>query len=208
MESSWLSYAKRIQSIADTGMTFATDDFDKERYQELADIGNKMLAELGNVPIERIENLLGDLGNGYATPKVDVRGAVVNNNKILLVREKTDGLWALPGGYADSGLSASQNVKKEISEEAQIEVTVTSLYAIKHKAQHDYAPDVREFYKLFFLCKQNDERVMATPGMEVSDVDFFSFSQLPPLSTGRVNLNDIETAFAASAGKLAKVLFD
>jgi len=208
MESSWLSYAKRIQSIADTGMTFATDDFDKERYQELADIGNKMLAELGNVPIERIENLLGDLGNGYATPKVDVRGAVVNNNKILLVREKTDGLWALPGGYADSGLSASQNVKKEISEEAQIDVTVTSLYAIKHKAQHDYAPDVREFYKLFFLCKQNDERVMATPGMEVSDVDFFSFSQLPPLSTGRVNLNDIETAFAASAGKLAKVLFD
>jgi len=208
MESSWLTYAKRIQSIADTGMTFATDDFDKERYQELADIGNKMLAELGNVPIERIENLLGDLGNGYATPKVDVRGAVVNNNKILLVREKTDGLWALPGGYADSGLSASQNVKKEISEEAQIEVTVTSLYAIKHKAQHDYAPDVREFYKLFFLCKQNDERVMATPGMEVSDVDFFSFSQLPPLSTGRVNLNDIETAFAASAGKLAKVLFD
>ena len=208
MESSWLTYAKRIQSIADTGMTFATDDFDKERYQALADIGNKMLADLGNVPIERIENLLGDLGNGYATPKVDVRGAVLKNNKILLVKEKTDGLWALPGGYADSGLSASQNVKKEISEEAQIDVTVISLYAIKHKAQHDYAPDVREFYKLFFLCKQNDERVMATPGMEVSDVDFFSFSQLPPLSTGRVNLNDIETAFAASAGKLAKVLFD
>ena len=208
MESSWLSYAKRIQSIADTGMTFATDDFDKERYQELADIGNKMLAELGNVPIERIENLLGDLGNGYATPKVDVRGAVVNNNKILLVREKTDGLWALPGGYADSGLSASQNVKKEISEEAQIEVTVTSLYAIKHKAQHDYAPDVREFYKLFFLCKLNDERVMAAPGMEVSDADFFSLGHLPPLSTGRVNRDDIETAFAASAGKLAKVLFD
>ena len=208
MESSWLSYAKRIQSIADTGMTFATDDFDKERYQELADIGNKMLAELGNVPIERIENLLGDLGNGYATPKVDVRCAVVNNNKILLVREKTDGLWALPGGYADSGLSASQNVKKEISEEAQIDVTVTSLYAIKHKAQHDYAPDVREFYKLFFLCKQYDERVMATPGMKVSDAVFFSLGHLPPLSTGRVNLNDIETAFAASAGKLAKVLFD
>ncbi|MDB2647310.1 NUDIX hydrolase N-terminal domain-containing protein [Pseudomonadales bacterium] len=109
MESSWLTYAKRIQSIADTGMTFATDDFDKERYQALADIGNKMLAELGNVPIERIENLLGDLGNGYATPKVDVRGAVLKNNKILLVKEKTVGLWALPGGYADSGLSASQN---------------------------------------------------------------------------------------------------
>ena len=208
MESSWLTYAKRIQSIADTGMTFATDDFDKERYQELADIGNKMLADLGNVPIERIENLLGDLGKGYATPKVDVRGAVINRNKILLVQEKSDGLWALPGGYADSGLSASQNVKKEISEEAQIDVTVTSLYAIKHKAQHDYAPDVREFYKIFFLCKQNDEQLVPTPGMEVSDADFFSLSTLPPLSTGRVNLNDIENAFAASKGKLAKVIFD
>ncbi len=208
MESNWLALAKRIQSIADTGMTFATDDFDTERYQELADIGNKMLADLGNVPIERIKNLLGDFGKGYATPKVDVRGAVVKNNKILLVKEKADGLWALPGGYADSGLSASQNIKKEISEEAQVDVTVTSLYAIKHKAQHDYDPDVREFYKLFFLCEQTDERVAPTPGMEVSDADFFSLSNLPPLSTGRVNLNDIETAFDASAGKLAQVLFD
>ena len=208
MESSWLAFAKRIQSIADTGITFATDDFDKERYQELAGIANKMLADLGNVPIQQIQNLLGDLGQGYATPKVDVRGAVVNNNKILLVKEKTDGLWALPGGYADSGLSASQNIKKEISEEAQIEVAVTSLYAIKHKAQHDYDPDVREFYKLFFLCEQTDERVTPTPGMEVSDANFFALSALPLLSTGRTNLDDIETAFAASANKLTKVLFD
>ena len=208
METSWLTYAKRIQSIADTGMTFATDDFDKERYQELADIGNKMLADLGNVPIERIENLLGDLGNGYATPKVDVRGAVLKNNKILLVKEKTDGLWALPGGYAGSGLSASQNIKKEISEEAQIDVAVTSLYAIKHKAQHDYDPDIRDFYKLFFLCGQVDKSIIATPGMEVSAAQFFALDALPPQSTGRVNLDDIETAFAARAGKLAKVLFD
>ncbi len=91
-------------------------------------------------PIERIENLLSDLGNGYATPKVAVRGAVIHNNKILLVKEKADVLWALPGGYADSGLSASQNIKKEISEEAQIDVAIRSLYAIKHKAQHDYDP--------------------------------------------------------------------
>ena len=190
MESSWLTYAKRIQSIADTGMTFATDDFDKERYQELADIGNKMLADLGNVPIERIENLLGDLGKGYATPKVDVRGAVINRNKILLVQEKSDGLWALPGGYADSGLSASQNVKKEISEEAQIDVAVRSLYAIKHKAQHDYDPQTLEISTNCFSCASKyDEGVVATPGMEVSRAArFFALADLPPLSTGRVNL--------------------
>lgn len=50
------------------------------------------------------------------------------------MKEKTDELWALPGGHADSRLSASRNIKKEISEEAQIEVAVTSLYAIKHQA--------------------------------------------------------------------------
>ena len=81
MESNWLTYAKRIQSIADTGMTFAVDDFDKERYQELADISSKMLADLSNIPIGRIENLLGPLGQGYATPKVDVRGAVIAKKK-------------------------------------------------------------------------------------------------------------------------------
>jgi ADP-ribose pyrophosphatase YjhB (NUDIX family) len=133
---------------------------------------------------------------------------VFHNNKILLVREKADGLWALPGGYADSGLSASQNIKKEISEEAQIDVAVTSLYAIKHKAQHDYDPDIRDFYKLFFLREQVDKRIIATPGMEVSAAQFFALDDLSPLSTGRVNLDDIETAFAASVGKLAKVLFD
>ena len=83
MESNWLAYAKRVQSIADTGMTFATDEFDKERYLELANIGNRMLADLGNVPIERIENLLGAVGKGYATPKVDVRGAIINNKSYL-----------------------------------------------------------------------------------------------------------------------------
>jgi 8-oxo-dGTP pyrophosphatase MutT (NUDIX family) len=97
-------------------MTFAVDGFDKERCQELADISSKMLADLSNFPIGRIENLLGPLGQGYATPKVDVRGAVIANQKILLVKEKTDGLWSLPGGYADTGLSASENVLKELSE--------------------------------------------------------------------------------------------
>ena len=128
------------------------------------------------------------------------------------MKEKTDGLWALPGGYADVwadvGLSAAQNIRKEISEETQIDVRVTTLYAIKHKAQHDYDQDVRDFYKLFFFCEQIDKSIRVAPGMEGSDAQFFRLEDLPPLSTGRVNLNDIKTAFDFSAGKLAKVLFD
>lgn len=114
MEPQWLTYGKRLQAIASSGLHFARDQFDRERYEEIASIANEMLADLGGVPIERIEGLVSDFAKGYATPKVDVRGAIVEENKVLLVREKSDGLWALPGGFADVGLSAAQNIAKEL----------------------------------------------------------------------------------------------
>lgn len=112
-----------------------------------------MLAKLGNVPIRRIEELVSGFARGYATPRVDVRGAVVDGDRILLVREKSDGLWALPGGFADVGLSAAQNVEKEILEEAGLKVSACRLYGVRHKASASYPPDVRDFHKMFFLCK-------------------------------------------------------
>ncbi|WP_247562771.1 NUDIX hydrolase N-terminal domain-containing protein [Bradyrhizobium sp. 188] len=90
MEPQWLTYGKRLQAIASSGLHFARDQFDRERYEEIASIANEMLANLGSVPIERIEGLISDFAKGYATPKVDVRGAIVEENKVLLVREKSD----------------------------------------------------------------------------------------------------------------------
>lgn len=207
METSWLTYAKRLQAIASTGLHFCEDEFDRERYQEIAEIANTMLAEIGTVPIERISGLVSDFAKGYATPKVDVRGAVIERDAILLVQERSDGLWTLPGGFADVGRSAAQNVEKEILEEAGIRVRTQQLYSVRHKALGSYAPDVRDFYKMFFLC----DRIEATEpvaGLETSDARFFSRHSLPALSRGRVIEADIEAAFAFADGSRQAALFD
>lgn len=152
MEPQWLTYGKRLQAIASSGLHFARDQFDRERYEEIASIANEMLANLGSVPIDRIEGLISDFAKGYATPKVDVRGAIVEENKVLLVREKSDGLWALPGGFADVGLSAAQNIAKELYEEAELKVSVRRLYGVRHKAGTSYSPDVRDSTKFSFFA--------------------------------------------------------
>jgi ADP-ribose pyrophosphatase YjhB (NUDIX family) len=194
MENQWLTWAKRLQSIAATGRHFAEDNYDQERYLDIEQIAIAMMAALGNTPIHRIEGLVHDPDDGYATPRIDVRGAVIDGDRILLVKERCDGLWTLPGGYADAGISAGDNVVKEIHEEASIRTEARLLYGLRHKARHDYAPDVRDFYKFFFLCEATGDDV-PQPGPETSEVGYFSLDKLPPLSTGRVIASDIEAAF-------------
>ncbi|QAY78804.1 NUDIX hydrolase [Sphingosinicella sp. BN140058] len=203
MEDDWLRRAKRLHAIASTGLGFCRDSFDRERYQEVAAIAAAMLSDLGTVPIERIPGLVSDFAQGYATPKVDVRGAVIEKGEILLVQERSDGRWTLPGGFADVGRSASENVIKEIEEEAGIGVRARTLYSIRHKAKRAYEPDARDFYKLFFLCDTLDEAV-ARPGLETLDARFFPPDALPELSLGRVIEKDIYDAFAYDG----TILFD
>lgn len=207
MEDIWLAWAKRLQSIASTGLHFSRDKYDQERYGELAGIANGMLAALGNVPVGRIEGLVSDFAKGYATPKVDVRGAVIEDGRVLLVREIVDGLWTLPGGYADVGISPGENVVKEIWEEASIKVNATGLYGIRHKAKHEYDPDARDFYKLFFVCEKVDDAEPA-PGLETSEVGFFRPDRLPPLSRGRVIEKDIAAAFEFRMDPTKLTIFD
>jgi ADP-ribose pyrophosphatase YjhB (NUDIX family) len=206
-EHTWLAWAKRLQALASTGAHFSSDPYDLERYREIGRIANDMLADIATVPPSRIEGLVSDFATGYATPKVDVRGAVICDDKVLLVREASDRLWTLPGGYADVGISPAENVVKEIWEKASIQVTARSLYAIRHKARHGYDADVRDFYKLFFLCEPiGDMRIQ--PGPETIDVGFFAADALPPLSTGRVIARDITAAFEHRAGASPAVAFD
>lgn len=194
MEDLWLSYTKKLQAISSTGLYYASDEYDKERYNEILKISLEMISILGNTPVSRVKDLMTKHSKGYATPKIDVRGAVFKDDKILLVKEKSDGLWTLPGGFADIGISAANNIKKEIKEEAGINVIVKKLYSVKHKALGDYKDDLRDFYKIFFICNQLD---LESPkaGLEISDVDFFDIDNIPNLSRGRVIENDIEEAF-------------
>jgi len=208
MEIQWLTWAKQLQAISSTGQFFCKDPYDKERYDQVAGIANGMLAMLADTTISRIESLVSDFAKGYATPKIDVRGAVLRGDKVLLVREGTDGLWTLPGGFADVGVSPRENVVKEIWEEANIDVVAEGLYGIRHKARHDYDQDVRDFYKLFFVCLEETEMEPVASGKETIDVGFFQVSHLPPLSTGRVLAKDIADAFEYEKGGRRLVFCD
>jgi ADP-ribose pyrophosphatase YjhB (NUDIX family) len=207
MEPKWLTYGKRLQAIASTGLHFTRDQFDRERYEEVQAIANEMLAALANVPVERIEGLVSEHARGYVTPKVDVRGALVEGNAILLVRELSDGLWTLPGGFADVGLSPARNVEKELFEEAGLMVSATRLYGVRHKAGSGYTPDVRDFYKMFFLCCRTD-RTEAKAGLETVEARFFGIHDLPPLSRGRTIESDVKAAFVYAADAARPAFFD
>ena len=207
MEDIWLARAKRLQAIASTGMHYGGTDFDRERYQEIADLAHAMLADLGDVPLARIKALVPDFAAGYATPKVDVRGAVIEAGRILLVQEKTDGRWSLPGGFADVGISPADNVVKEIREESGLEVSARHIYRLRHKARHGYPADARDFYKLFFLCVREAPGA-PVPGPETLGAAFFDPDDLPPLSLGRVLEADIHEAFAFDASSEKVTPFD
>ena len=112
MENNFLTWIKRAQALSATGVHFAASDFDRERYEELVQLTHQMLAYLSSMPLSAIDQTFSDVGEGYVTPKVDVRGAVIRDGHILLVREKFDGLWTMPGGYADVGISPAANIAK------------------------------------------------------------------------------------------------
>lgn len=207
MEGFWLAKVKKLHAIAETGLAFAKDDYDIERYEEIAALARDMLSNLTSIPVNQLKHLLTTDVRRYVSPQIDVRGAVFHQDKILLVQEKTDGRWTLPGGYADLGLSAAENIEKEVHEEAGIKVRAQTLFAVRHKAKGQYDEDVRDFYKLFFIC-QATNGVNIKTGSETSDVGFFGASSIPKLSSGRIILRDIENAFAAKHAEHFCPLFD
>lgn len=207
MENQWLKKLKRLHAIAETGLSYATSQYDLERYREVSQIALELLSDLAREPIARMEDLVSEGAEGYVTPKIDVRGAVFREGKILLVREKIDGLWTLPGGFADLGLSPAENIEKEILEEAGIVIEASYLYSIRHKAKGEYDPDVRDFYKLFFLC-EGEHSGRPVPGDETSGAAYFELDRVPPLSTGRTVESDIHSAWLFNCDRSQATYFD
>ncbi|MEM7079105.1 MAG: NUDIX hydrolase N-terminal domain-containing protein [Pseudomonadota bacterium] len=207
MEDLWLGRVKRLGALASTGVHFGASEFDKERYAEVGEIALAMLADLADRPIRSLSGIMSNYGESYATPMIDVRGAVFRDGRILLVHEKMDGLWTLPGGYADVGRSAAENVVKEVVEEAGIRVRASRLVAVRHKAKHAYAQDARDFYKFLFLCEM-DAAGEPAPGPETLAAQFFALDELPPLSTGRTIAQDVELCEACLADPRWHTVFD
>jgi ADP-ribose pyrophosphatase YjhB (NUDIX family) len=200
MDPRWLIWAKALQAIAQTGLAYAGDKFDIERYEAVRRIAAEIMAAGAGAAFgddaAAVEAAL-DLfrgQNGYATPKVDVRGAVFRDGRILLVREETDGRWALPGGWADVNQSAAECVAREVAEEAGLRVEAVKLAAVYDRGKYPHVPLLPfHVYKMFFICREAEggERAasavaMPPAGAETTEARFFAEDALPELSIGRV----------------------
>lgn len=191
--SRWLEWASRLQALAQTGLTFAKDPYDIERYQELREIAAEMLAAGTNLEIGLIRSFLGK-DSGYATPKVDVRGVVFRDDQILLVRERSDGKWTLPGGWADVNESPAENVVREIREESGFVTRVVKLLAVFDRSKHRHEPAFPfHVYKLFLRCEIIGGA--AAPSSETDGVEFFAEHELPELSNTRITKAQIQRFF-------------
>lgn len=189
----WLTWAQRLQAISQTGLTYCKDKFDVQRYQEVRQLAAEMMAAGTYAPDPGpIANLFGQQA-GYATPKVDVRVATFRDNRILLVRELEDGLWTLPGGWADVGEPPSVAAARETLEESGYEVRISKLAAFFDRNLHDHPPHAFHAYKVFFI----GELVAgsAQNSNETADPQFFAENRLPPLSLMRVTPAQIALLF-------------
>lgn len=189
----WLAWAREIQAIGQTGGHFASNDFDRLRYGRLVEIASEILAHYTEIP-EGAFNGDFNLQAGYATPKVDVRAAVFQGGRILLVQERADGKWSLPGGYADVNEQPSAMVEREVREESGYIVRARKVVGV-YESNHDRQPlSVYHAYKVVFLCDLLGGE--ARPSNETLAADFFGLDQLPPFSPNRTKLRFVEEAFA------------
>lgn len=205
MQLQWLEWAKQIQAISQTGLTYCKDIYDIERYEELRNLSLEIMAKYTDVQADKVRDLFAN-EKGYATPKIDVRGVVLNNEKILLVKEVEDGGWALPGGWADIGLSPGENAVKEIKEESGFDVRPLRILAVFDRNKHEHPPSPYHIYKIFVLCEIIGGK--AKNGIETSAVQFFGKFELPVLSEDRNTTSQIHSMFDFARDPNKEVLFD
>jgi ADP-ribose pyrophosphatase YjhB (NUDIX family) len=201
----WASTAQRIQAIAQTGLAYANNPYDVARYTELSAMAASMLAgpEPQNVALA---TRLFSLEHGYATPKVDVRAVVFQNDRLLLVREVEDGGWTLPGGWAEVGQSAAESVEREVREESGYIVKAMQLLACWDRNKHPHPPIPFHAYRLVFRCELLGGAPKASS--ETSEVGFFAEDQIPALSITRTLPEQIKFVFQSLRDPAAPTAFD
>ncbi len=193
MPPMWLDWAQRLQAIAQSGITYSTNQYDLERYEALREIAAEIMAAGSEAAIDPIRDLFA-AQTGYATPKVDMRAAVFRDGRILLVEERADGTWSLPGGWADINESPSDAIVREVREESGYETRAAKLLAVYDRNRHGHAPFPFHAYKLFFQCELLGGEPLLS--YEVSAVDWFAEDRLPTLSTIRVTAGQVHRCFA------------
>lgn len=189
----WLEWAVELQSLAQAGLYYGKDIFDKERYERIRDIASEMVAFKTDIPSDKVKDLF-CCETGYQTPKLDSRAAIFKGDKILLVQEK-NGRWSLPGGWVDVNISVKENVIKEVKEEAGLDVTADMVIAVQDREKHNLPVYAYKVCKIFVLCsviggefEENSETVQS---------DYFGIDELPKLSLEKNNEEQIKMCFDA-----------
>ncbi|MBF0014894.1 NUDIX hydrolase [Enterococcus casseliflavus] len=180
---------KRLLSIAEAGLYYGKDVYDKERYQEIKELALHLMSTVVDQDAAAL-TILTEKNEGYPTPKVDVRALIQKDEKILLVEDSLTKEWSLPGGYAEIGLTPRENIKKEVLEETGLLVEVKELRAIFDTNLRQDIPQVFQYYKLVFECE-----VLAgdfIKNSETSNSDYFALNELPKLSIKRTTKEQLE----------------
>ena len=194
MEHQWIQWIREIRALGQIGLTYTTDMYDQERYTRLTELADVMFARISGVPVQKIADFFVP-DSGYCTPKIDLRAGVFDGDRILLVLEKFDQKWTLPGGWADVNESPTQGIRREVLEEANCQVDAVELVAVIDRELHPYTPHYPyHIYKLFFygLCSQH---LPLPPNSETERAEFFPLDNLPELSAARILRQDIERLF-------------
>lgn len=200
-----LDLARRLLALSQSGLHFTPQEYDRERYREIIDIATTLLAAESPESAEKLRSVW-FVEDGYATPKIDVRGAIFRDDRVLLVRETTDGKWTLPGGWADVNDSPSHAVEKEIEQETGFTARAVKLAALYDRNLHEHPPYLFHAWKAFFICEITGGE--ARTSHETDGVEFFSLSELPELSTGRSTAKQIARMYEHHLNRTWEAEFD
>ena len=200
----WLQWAVELQSIAQAGLHYGRDVFDRERYARIRDIAAEMVSRQSELPLEKVKELF-CCETGYQTPKLDTRAAVFRDGKILLVQEN-NGAWALPGGWVDVDRSVKENTVKEVKEEAGLDVSADMVIAVQDREKHNRPVYAYKVCKVFVLCSLLGGEF--APNSETVASGYFSLDELPPLAEEKNNAEQIAMCFEAYRAEHWTTLFD
>jgi len=201
----WLEWASKLQSISQAGLTYSNDKYDLDRYNMIRDITVEILNEYTSLGFKKVKLLFAS-ETGYQTPKVDIRASVFSGNRILMVKEKIDEKWSLPGGWADVNTSVGESVVRECFEEAGAVVRPVRIIAIHHANKHNNSLFLYTIYKIFVECELVE--INFSKNTETLEAKFFEADNLPNLSFQRNTPGQIKMCFEAKKHKLFEAIFD
>lgn len=205
LQDKWIEFAIELQSLAQAGLTYGKDVYDKERYTRIREIAAEMIACKTDIPVEKVKNLFCN-EIGYQTPKVDTRAAVFQDGKILLVHEN-NGTWSLPGGWCDVNQSVAENTVKETLEEAGLTVKPERMIAVQDRNKHNEPPYAYGIVKVFILCSVIEGDF--TSNIETTESRYFAKDEIPEnLAEEKTNLEQILLCFEANEAEHWETRFD